>query len=241
MKKMFVYSTLAAFVIAVSGCSQTEKTISDKPKIEEVESEEILNAEGEFVGLADPHTVEIQLEEGAKAFQFKEELKSTIAALTENAKIKFEYIEKSNGQRVITKITVLESALEEKSGTYVGLADPHTIEVQFQDGARAFQITEELKNRLKNVPEGTKITVQYEKNVLENFQLEEKLIEETGVYVGQADPHTVEIETANGAQSYQLSVVVMEDIGEFKKDDSVTFQYVKNDLGQLVIKSIHKK
>lgn len=225
----------------MSGCSQAEKTNTEKPKIEEVQSEEIFTKEGVFIGKADMHTVEIKVDNSAMAFQFNEKLQSIIDTVKENSKIEITYIEKSNNERVITDMTVLEEAVEEQSGTYIGLSDPHTVEIKFEDASRALQITEELKSRLKNLPEGTKMTVQFNGNTLKDFQLEEKIIDETGVYIGQADPHTVEIETANGAQSYQLSEAVMEDIVELKKDDEVTFQYVKNEFGQLVIKSIHKK
>ncbi|WP_349408656.1 hypothetical protein [Pseudalkalibacillus sp. SCS-8] len=67
-----------------------------------------------------------------------------------------------NGEQ--DEATSEEPATEQMTGegTYNGQADPHTIEIELEDGPQAFQITEELKDTVANLKEGTEITFIYE-------------------------------------------------------------------------------
>lgn len=65
-------------------------------------------------------------------------------------------------------------------------------------------------------------------------------ITETGIYNGQADPHTIEIETENGPTAFQLTMDARDDIEQLTVGEEVTYTYLK-DGEQLVIESINPK
>lgn len=48
--------------------------------------------------------------------------------------------------------------------TYIGLADPHTIEVESKDGTIALQILDFMDNDWESIEMGTQMTIQYYKN-----------------------------------------------------------------------------
>ncbi|MBO8172056.1 MAG: hypothetical protein H0Z33_09200 [Bacillaceae bacterium] len=50
------------------------------------------------------------------------------------------------------------------SGTYVGLADNHTIEIETEEGPVAFQVPDELKADLEELQENDQVTVTYQEN-----------------------------------------------------------------------------
>lgn len=63
----------------------------------------------------------------------------------------------------------------------------------------------------------------------------------TGIYTGQADPHTVEIEMDGKATAFQLGEGVDAGIGSLNEGDAVSFEYTKGSLaGGLTITKIAK-
>jgi len=63
----------------------------------------------------------------------------------------------------------------------------------------------------------------------------------TGIYIGQIDGNTIEVETADGPFSFRIDQVIAEKITEFAEGQEVSVTYVENSAGQLIIKEIHKK
>lgn len=59
-------------------------------------------------------------------------------------------------------------------------------------------------------------------------QADEKLITKTGIYNGQADPHTIEIETAEGPQAFQLTIEARDDIEALTEGEEVTYVYAED-------------
>jgi hypothetical protein len=57
----------------------------------------------------------------------------------------------------------------------------------------------------------------------------------SGEYIGQADPHTVELKVNGKETAYQLSDEAMQQIPSFKKGDQVTVVYKSNENNQMVI------
>lgn len=53
-------------------------------------------------------------------------------------------------------------------------------------------------------------------------------ITETGVYNGQADPHTIEIETAEGPVAFQLSMEARDLIEGLEPGDEVKYEYAED-------------
>ncbi|MDN0192100.1 membrane-bound protein LytA [Bacillus stercoris] len=67
--------------------------------------------------------------------------------------------QKSQGEEVSP-----DSNIETKEGTYVGLADTHTIEVTVDNEAVSLDITEESTSDLDKFNNGDKVTITYEKS-----------------------------------------------------------------------------
>ena len=54
------------------------------------------------------------------------------------------------------------------------------------------------------------------------------LITETGIYNGQADPHTIEIETDDGPLAFQLTIDARDDIDALTEGGEVTYTYTED-------------
>src|SRR5699024_6291008 len=65
-------------------------------------------------------------------------------------------------------------------------------------------------------------------------------ITETGIYNGQADPHTIEIETAEGPIAFQLTIEARDDIEALIEGKEVTYHYTEDGLTR-TIQSIEMK
>ncbi|MNI21144.1 hypothetical protein D3C73_746500 [compost metagenome] len=69
----------------------------------------------------------------------------------------------------------------------------------------------------------------------------------TGTYVGQADPHTVEITVNQNATAFQLDENTMDQVKTLKQNDAVQFEYTEkavpgdNKVKQLTLTKISKK
>ena|SRR5690625_2700189 len=55
-----------------------------------------------------------------------------------------------------------------------------------------------------------------------------ELITETGIYNGQADPHTIEIETDEGPLAFQLTMDARDDIDALTEGGEVTYKYTED-------------
>jgi hypothetical protein len=65
------------------------------------------------------------------------------------------------------------------------------------------------------------------------------LITETGIYNGQADPHTIELETAEGPLAFQLTMEARDDIEALIEGKKVTYTYTE-DNDTRIIESIER-
>lgn len=68
---------------------------------------------------------------------------------------------------------------------------------------------------------------------------EDELKTDIGIYNGQADPHTIEIETAEGPTAFQLSDAARKDVEKLTDYDEVIYTYYKKD-EQLIIEMIEE-
>ena len=123
------------------------------------------------------------------------------------------------------------------TGMYVGQADPHTIEIETSDGPVAFQLTDSARSDVDALSPGQQVTYQYEDNgeqlVIHNIEPVadhggNELLTGTGMYVGQADPHTIEVETADGPVAFQLTIEARDDVEKLSPNDEVTFIYIED-------------
>lgn len=69
---------------------------------------------------------------------------------------------------------------------------------------------------------------------------EEDKITETGIYNGQADPHTIEIETDDGPLAFQLTMEARDDIDALTEGNEVIYTY-EEDGDQRTIDSIQPR
>lgn len=67
--------------------------------------------------------------------------------------------------------------------------------------------------------------------------IDEGHITKTGIYNGQADPHTIEIETDEGPVAFQLTLEAREDVKQLTENEQVTYTYTE-DGDQRTIQSI---
>ncbi|TLS37897.1 hypothetical protein [Pseudalkalibacillus caeni] len=127
--------------------------------------------------------------------------------------------------------------LKVKSVTYIGQVDPHTIEVKTEDGkTENYQLSEEARSQVESLQENAKLEISYLENdegqlVIEKIEktgdqaAQSDMIESTGTYIGQVDPHTVEIETAEGNERFQLSDEARTMVEDLNENDNVSFTY----------------
>lgn len=62
----------------------------------------------------------------------------------------------------------------------------------------------------------------------ENGNSDQSVITETGIYNGQADPHTIEIETAEGPTAFQLTIEARDDVEALTEGEEVTYMYTED-------------
>ncbi|OZI13693.1 hypothetical protein CEW92_00170 [Bacillaceae bacterium SAS-127] len=168
-----------------------QNTESETPESAEGDKEsevavEEVEAKGIYNGMADPHTVEINVDGEDKAFQVNpegEEVKK-FDALEEGSEVTFVY--KTEGEQMtITQVKSVEPKQEVESeatepakepteneaavdeveaiGIYNGMADLHTVELNVDGEDQAFQINpegEEVK-KFDALEEGTEVTFVY--------------------------------------------------------------------------------
>ena len=65
--------------------------------------------------------------------------------------------------------------------------------------------------------------------------LDEDILEATGVYVGMADPHTIEVVVDGEAQAFQLGAELRETVELLEEDDIVEFEYTEEPLDEIAI------
>ena len=69
--------------------------------------------------------------------------------------------------------------------------------------------------------------------------IEEVTKEATGIYIGQIDNNTVEINIDNNPAAFVITEVE-DQMDSLKENEKVRLKYVENEYGQLILKSIEK-
>lgn len=177
MKKALniIVLVVAFFLVTACGTSNgaddnkdvasNEELREEKDATEDVDEKAIINDLGIYIGQADPHTVEIETNEGPKAFQLTDESKVQIEQLEPNDEVKFNYFVNEQKQNILQSIEKMNDAQDNKNeatGIYNGQQDPHTIEIETDDGPTAFQLTMEAREQVEPLQVGKKVTYTYE-------------------------------------------------------------------------------
>lgn len=123
--------------------------------------------------------------------------------------------------------------------TACGTANDHNEENAATNNEAGNEVGNEKKDETENEEEAEEKSEDQSEDASENVAEpnEKKLLTETGIYNGQADPHTIEIETADGPQAFQLSIEARDDIEHLTEGKQVTYSYYE-DGEQHVIETI---
>ncbi|MDT0124211.1 hypothetical protein Q9R46_16250 [Paenibacillus sp. RRE4] len=112
-------SSAPALQPSVNNTKETSPAPEQKP-----EESNVIEAEGILTGWADPHTVEIRVNDKAMSFQVSEDMQKLLDDIDDEDSVRFKYIEKtvdaSTKQLVLTEITKIASADDGKTGTGPG-------------------------------------------------------------------------------------------------------------------------
>lgn len=101
-------------------------TEESSPATEPPQESDVIEASGILTGWADPHTVEIRVNDKAMSFQVGEDMQKLMDDLDDEDTVQFKYVEKtidsSIKQRVLTEITKVASADDDNQGSGTGEA-----------------------------------------------------------------------------------------------------------------------
>ncbi|MFS0723793.1 hypothetical protein [Paenibacillus sp. 1P07SE] len=71
--------------------------------------------------------------------------------------------------------------------------------------------------------------------ITQDGMLGEEHLKGTGIYVGMADPHTIEVRVDGEAQSFQVGDDLRETVEALEEDDVVVFEYTEEHLDEIAI------
>lgn len=286
MKRIFILLVLLLplfFLIACGKEPVEENQSTEEEEVNDEEEVERITNSGIYNGQQDPHTIEIETEDGPVAYQIVMDLQETVEKLEVGEEVDYIYYQDGE-QLIIEEITgngipkteeqedettdnesneVANNKPDDKtdngsneqaddkiktSGIFNGRADPHTVEIETETGPVAYQLTMEARDQADQLEEGQEVAYTYkqegEQLIIESIESAEtqegELITETGIYNGQQDPHTIEIETADGPTAFQLTMEARDDVEQLVVGKEVVYEYKDNGV-QLVIEKISMK
>ena len=194
---LFLTAIFFLSFLLLSGCGREETE-----SVEQV----LLEGEGIYVGQVDSSSVEIEFEGSPTVFALGTGV--SVANIRDGAQVFFTYIEEEN-RPVLLTIEAAEEVIEEDEilqaeGIYNGRIDNTSLEIETGKGPRAFEIGENVD--ADKLVEGSKIAYTYSEGEYRPLLINVEVLEEAtrpvdnellgeGVYVGQIDSRSVEIET----------------------------------------------
>lgn len=202
---IFLLSLCLAFAFLGGGCRADEV---------EPEGQVILQGDGIFVGQIDSQSVEITVGGQARAFALREGV--NIGDLPDGSVVTFTYIEEEPRPVIISldAAAPIETPSEEEEeaeeevvvegeGVYTGQIDSHSVEIEVDGVYTAFEIGEGVS--LEGVKDGSRIAFTYREGEHRPILLSIEVLDEPasggngaqvgeGIYVGQIDSQSVEIE-----------------------------------------------
>jgi hypothetical protein len=164
----------------------------------------VIEGEGILVGQIDSQSVEIEINGQLKAFSLGEGVSA--AGISDGARVVFSYTETEERPLLLTlTAAVVEEAgsIINGEGIYTGQIDSHSVEIEVDGQARAFAIGEGVL--VENIDGGSRIVFTYREEEYRPLLLSIEVVEAPvgdgeaeivgeGIYVGQIDAQSVEIE-----------------------------------------------
>ncbi|RSK25671.1 hypothetical protein EJF36_01445 [Bacillus sp. HMF5848] len=99
---------------------------------------------------------------------------------------------------------------------------------------------------LEQIPNGSytievfSTSYEYNAKIVQSLEVTDSIYEiGTGIYNGQADPHTIEIQVDDSPQAFQLSDAAKEQLSEIEEADEIKFLYTKSDIEQMTIEKFY--
>lgn len=131
-------------------------------------------------------------------------------------------------------------------GIYIGQADENTIEIETNEGPKAFRVTEQTEDEIQELEPNDKVRFEYyinkeQQNTLKKIEKvkSKQNAPEVGIYNGQQDSNSIEIETNKGPASFQLSDNAKRQIGSLEIGKKVSYTY-RVEGSQLIIETIEQ-
>jgi hypothetical protein len=196
-KKMGVLLLVSLLLVtaAIVGC---------QPDRNDSSAGTVIEGEGILVGQIDSQSVEIEINGQLKAFSLGEGVSA--AGISDGARVVFSYTETEERPLLLTlTAAVVEEAgsIINGEGIYTGQIDSHSVEIEVDGQARAFAIGEGVL--VENIDGGSRIVFTYREEEYRPLLLSIEVVEAPvgdgeaeivgeGIYVGQIDAQSVEIE-----------------------------------------------
>ncbi len=219
--------------------------------------------EGTFVGFADNHTVEINVNGQYKAFALYKG--DVTGELQEGDRIKIDYEAAANGRLVITHLEILDrdpgkntdqkETKEDKEtdadtdvfqaeGILTGRIDSHSVEIEVEGQLKAFGLSDTLRKK-EFAPGEINFTYYVDphgRSIIIDADYQEPRQSEVhtaeGTFLGLADNHTAELEVDGTIRAFGLDDHIS--FAGIEEGEEIFFAYQENEQGRLVIIKIEK-
>lgn len=172
-----------------------------KPESPELEEEVVREGTGVLTGQIDSQSIIIDLEGELITFILQEGV--SVAEIEDGSKVSFSYIEEEPAPLLLSIVSLEEEELiYEEMGIYTGQIDNHSVEIEVDGQARAFEIGENVN--VDKLVSGSRVLFTYREADQRFILMTLKVIKEPvgddneelsgeGVLEGQIDAHSVEI------------------------------------------------
>ncbi len=205
LKKIDVLAVLFFLVVLLlllgSGCRFTEEVEVDEELVEQNE-QVVLEDKGILVGQIDSQSVEIMIDGRTEAFALYEGV--NVTEINDGSMVAFSYSD-DEGRPVLLSIELIEKAdpYLEGEGIYKGRSGSRSVEIEFDGQTKAFALDKEIV--VDYIIEGSRVAFTYEDDEHRPLLLSISVIEkpvggledelkDEGIFIGQIDANSVEIE-----------------------------------------------
>lgn len=189
MNKTKAYVVLLFILLLLlffAGCGRD----SQPNEVIEAEQKIILQAEGILIIQSDSQMVDIVIDGQKKVFSIAEGV--SITGISDGSAVYITYVEEGT-QKIILSIEPTGAVINSE-GIFVGLIDSHSVEIVVDNEAVAFELNDQ--DMISGIDDGSYIAFTYEDREHRPLLLSVETIklEGEGVFVGQVDSQSIEIE-----------------------------------------------
>lgn len=199
------------------------------------EEPEIFEAEGNYIGMIDNNSVEIEIEEEIKVFRLADEV--VVDELETGLKVKFCYQTKQEGNFLLSIEPLKSPAAEEGTvlvgeGQLVGLIDAQSVEIKIN---RAFMLDPGVS--IDELEEGDLVAFTFRESGLQAIIESINAVDQPqegdlmhGSFMGSIDGQSIEIE-------YFQAFALGEDVSldEIKDGEDIVFTYCEGEYRPLIV------